>query len=367
MTLPAVCFGSPSPEHDISILTGLQAVRALTEAGNDVVALYWSKTGNWFQVPADIEANEFAEGLPRSAEPVTIQVGEQGGFYRSGKRGKLTQIEISAVVVCCHGGPGEDGSLQALFDLAGIRYTGPSQAGAAVGMDKLAFSGTMEAAGISSLPLHLITTDLELDEQGPLIVKPRFGGSSIGIEIVDDLPTAKALASSQPLLRNGAVVQRYLDDAIDLNISVRTYPEKSLSAIERPLRPEEDGIYSYADKYLTGSQGMASAPRELPAELPADIEGQLRTMASQVVDLAMVRSVARIDFLWNSAGLWVNEINTIPGSLRWDFWSYEGVPFAQVRAEMIHEATLSPGATFRTDGADGTALRDVGAISHKLA
>ena len=182
-----------------------------------------------------------------------------------------------------------------MFDLAGIRYTGPSQAGG-VGMDKLAFSGTMEAAGISSLPLHLITTDLELDERGPLIVKPRFGGSSIGIEIVDDLPTAKARKLTT-LLRNGAVVQRYLDDAIDLNISVRTYPEKSLSAIERPLRPEEDGIYSYADKYLTGSQGMASAPRELPAELPADIEGQLRTMASQVVDLAMVRSVARIDFL----------------------------------------------------------------------
>ena len=238
----------------------------MTEAGNDVVALYWSKTGNWFQVPADIEANEFADGLPRSAEPVTIQVGEQGGFYRSGKRGKLTQIEISAVVVCCHGGPGEDGSLQALFDLAGIRYTGPSQAGGR-GDGQTRIFGDYGGRRHFKSPLHLITTDLELDEQGPLIVKPRFGGSSIGIEIVDDLPTAKALASSQPL-RNGQVVQRYLDDAIDLNISVRTYPEKSLSAIERPLRPEEDGIYSYADKYLTGSQGMASAPENSPLSYP---------------------------------------------------------------------------------------------------
>ncbi len=367
MNRPAVCFGSPSPEHDISILTGLQAVRALSDAGNDVVALYWSKTGNWFQVPADIEPNEFADGLPRSAQPVSIQIGENGGFYKAGKRGKQSPIDISAVVVCCHGGPGEDGSLQAMFDLAGINYTGPSQQGAAIGMDKLAFSGTMEAAGIPSLPLHLVTDDLTLNEPGPFIIKPRFGGSSIGIEVVDDLATAKALVKTQPLLRLGAVAQRYLSDAVDLNISVRTYPTTTLSAVERPLRPEDGGIYSYADKYLTGSEGMASAPRELPADLPPGIEGKLRTIADQVVQLAMVRSVARIDFLWNADGLWINEINTIPGSLSWYFWAHEGVSFGQLLTELIQEACENPAARFQTDGADGTALRDVGAISHKLA
>ena len=367
MNRPAVCFGSPSPEHDISILTGLQAVRALSDAGNDVVALYWSKTGNWFQVPADIEPNEFADGLPRSAQPVSIQIGDNGGFYKAGKRGKQNPLDISAVVVCCHGGPGEDGSLQAMFDLAGINYTGPSQQGAAIGMDKLAFSGTMETAGIASLPLHLVTDDLTLNEPGPFIVKPRFGGSSIGIEVVDDLATAKALVKTQPLLRLGAVMQKYLSDAVDLNISVRTYPTTTLSAVERPLRPEDGGIYSYADKYLTGSEGMASAPRELPADLPSEVEGKLRTIADQVVQLAMVRSVARIDFLWNDDGLWVNEINTIPGSLSWYFWSHEGVSFDRLLTELIREAVESPAARFQTDGADGTALRDVGAISHKLA
>ena len=92
MTLPAVCFGSPSPEHDISILTGLQAVRALTEAGNDVIALYWSKTGNWFQVPADVEANEFADGLPRSAEPVTIYpISERNPLGKLGRNAPRNQ------------------------------------------------------------------------------------------------------------------------------------------------------------------------------------------------------------------------------------------------------------------------------------
>ena len=367
MSRPAVCFGSPSPEHDISILTGLQAVHALADAGNDVLALYWSKTGDWYEVPASTEASAFADGLPSTAEPVVLLTGAEGGFAKEGRRGKRVDLDIAAIVNCCHGVPGEDGTLQAMFDLAGIRYTGPSQWGAAIGMDKLAFSGTMAAAGVPSLPLWHLTDELVLDEVGPFIVKPRFGGSSIGIEIVEDLDTAKALARSQPLLREGAVIQRFLSDAVDLNISVRTWPNLELSAVERPLRVDGEGIYSYADKYLGGTEGMASAPRELPAELPGDLEGRLRTMAAAVAELAMVRSVARIDFLWAADDLWVNEINTIPGSLSWYFWAHEGIAFGRLLAEMLEEALAGPTRRFRTEGADGTALRSVGAIASKLA
>jgi D-alanine-D-alanine ligase len=367
MSRPAVCFGSPSPEHDISVLTGLQAAHALANAGNDVVALYWSKAGDWYEVPPSTEASEFADGLPRTAEPVMLLTGADGGFAKEGRRGKRTPLEISAVVNCCHGVPGEDGTLQAMFDLAGIRYTGPSQWGAAIGMDKLAFSGTMAAAGVPSLPLWLVTDNLQLDVPGPFIVKPRFGGSSIGIEVVDDLDTAKALSRTQPLLREGAVVQQFLTDATDLNISIRTWPELSLSSVEKPLRTADDGIYSYADKYLGGTEGMASAPREMPADIPTPVEAQLRSMAAQVAELAMVRSVARVDFLWSDGGLWVNEINTIPGSLSWYFWAHDGIPFGKLLSEMLQEALDGPTRRFRTEGADGTALRSVGAIASKLA
>ena len=113
-------------------------------------------------------------------------------------------------MIACHGGPGEDGTLQAALDLAGVRYTGPSAAGAALGMDKLAFGGAMAAAGVPSLPRAAFTADgADPDFAGPYIVKPRFGGSSIGIEITDDLdagPGAGAHVAPLPRRRRGRAV-----------------------------------------------------------------------------------------------------------------------------------------------------------------
>ena len=374
MTRPGVCFGGPSPEHDISILTGLQAVHALAEAGREPVALYWSPTGSWHEVDPGLEASAFAEGVPRGSSEVEL-VGRPGvGFVRADRRRRPVPVDV--IVNCCHGGPGEDGGLPAALDLAGVAYTGPGQASAAICMDKLAFSGAVAGAGLPALPLWLLTSDAPENGAvadlagGPLIVKPRFGGSSIGIEIVEDLATARALAGTSPLLRDGAVVQRYLTDIIDLNISVRTWPELRLSAVERPVRGDST-IYTYAQKYLTGGGGMATAPRELPATLPQPIEAALRAAAAEVARLVMARSVMRIDFLWDGsddpAGLWVNEINPIPGSLSWYFWSNEGDSLIGLLDDLIAEALDGPTRRFVTQGADGTALRSVGSIAAKLA
>ncbi len=374
MTRAGVCFGGPSPEHDISVLTGLQAVHALTDAGRDPVALYWSPVGAWHEVPADIEASAFSQGLPRSASAVELTTGPNGGFVRAERRRRPVPVDV--VVNCCHGGPGEDGGLSALLDLAGLPYTGPKQHSAALCMDKLAFAGTAQAAELHTLPLWLLTEQLPRDgaidalAQGPLIVKPRHGGSSIGIEIVADLATARALAKSSPLLRDGAVVQRYLSEVVDLNVSVRTWPQLRLSAVERPLR-DDSSIYGYDQKYLTGGGGMATAPRELPASLPPQITEALRDAATAVAGLVMARSVMRIDFLWDGAddpsGLWLNEINPIPGSLSWYFWSHEGDSLVDLLDDLIAEALAAPARRFVTHGADGAALRSVGSIAAKLA
>lgn len=369
MSRPSVLFGGPSPEHDVSILTGLQATRALESAGHAVAPIYWSKSGEFFSVDPTLEAAEFLAGVPRKATRLELVAGPGGGFLPEGGRfGKRVALDVTAVVNCCHGGPGEDGSLQAALELAGVRYTGPSPAGAALGMDKLAFAAVVAAAGLPCLPHQVLTAGGPApDFDGPYIVKPRFGGSSIGIEITDDIEVARALARSSPHLRDGAVVEPYHPDAIDLNVSVRTYPRVAISSVERPLRTGPSGkIYTYADKYL-GGEGLSSAPRELPAAISDDLRQRIVDIAGALVEVALVRSVARIDFLADGDDLFVNEINTIPGSLARYFWSHEGVTLPALLADLIAEAVSGPTRRYSTEGADGAALRAAGSIASKLA
>lgn len=370
MSTYGVVFGGPSPEHDISILTGLQASHALVENGHDVEAIYWSKTGSFFSVDPSLEAQAYIQGVPPKALTLELNASPGGGFSSEGRMGRRRSLDLAAVVNCCHGGPGEDGTLQAAFDLAGIHYTGPSAPGAALGMDKLAFSAVVQNAGLPTLPKALLTpTDDESSElgfEGPWIIKPRFGGSSIGIQVTDDLASAKALLRTSPHLRQGAVIEPFLSDAIDLNIGVRTWPEVQLSPIERPLNKEPGRIYSYAEKYLAG-EGLSSAPRELPAEVPAVTADALREAARAVIDLVGVRGLARIDFLWHEGEIYVNEINTIPGALGWYLWVEPRVTFGALLADLLEEAIKSPTNLYSTQGADGSALRAAGGIASKLA
>ena len=240
---------------------------ARNRAGEPLRPLYWSKSGAWFEVPVGAgAAPRLLEGPPKAARPVELRLGPDGGFVESGRLGRRERpLDIDAVLVCCHGGPGEDGSLQAALDLAGLAYSGPDAAGAALGMDKLASGAVVRAAGLPVLPRLLLSASTEPDFAGPYIVKPRFGGSSIGIDVVADLASARARLVSNLHLRHGAVIEPYRPDLYDLQVAVRTWPQLELSAIERPIRRQVGAeILNYADKYV-GAEGMHAAPRELPA------------------------------------------------------------------------------------------------------
>ena len=384
----AVIFGGPSPEHDVSVLTGLQAAHELQRAGHSVQALYWTKTAEWFAVDASLEATAFLDGVPKGSQPLRLVLGAGGGFESTGGRfSNRSRRAFEVAVMCCHGGPGEDGTLQAALDGAGIAYTGPGVAAAALGMDKLAFGGVMVAAGLPTLPRVALTSSADDKEgdvggvdvigAGPYIVKPRFGGSSIGIEVVEDLATAKALLGTSVLdarvhLRAGAVLEPFRPDLFDVQVALRCWPEVEVSAIERPLRsPGRAGsagneILGYIDKYV-GGEGMASAPRELPADLPAAVADDLRRAARRIGELALVRGVARIDFLTDGSEWVVNEINTIPGSLARYLWIDPVVPFARLLEDMIAEARARPMARYSAAGADGLVLRGASSIAAKLA
>jgi D-alanine-D-alanine ligase len=361
----AVLFGGPAPEHDVSILTGLQALHEL-RGRRDVMGIYWTKTNLFYAVASDVEAEAFLEGLPKGSSELQLRVGDQGGFYATGR--KERRLGIEAVVLATHGGPGEDGSLQAALDLAGVCYSGPSVAGAALGMDKWAFGAVIAAAGLPTLPRALLTSDTtSLPFDGPYILKPRFGGSSIGIDVVADLTTALARLTTNAHLALGCVVEPFRDDLTDVQIALRTYPSLSLSAIEKPLRRSAaKEILDYRDKYV-GGEGMVSAPRELPAVLVPGQAERIAQCARTIAEVASVRGVARVDFLANDQELFVNEINTIPGSLAKYLFISPPLPFGELLRDLIAEAVERPAHLFSAAGADGLVLRSAGSIASKLA
>jgi D-alanine-D-alanine ligase len=367
-----VIFGGPSPEHDVSILTGLQALRCLSDAGYPVHALFWSKVGQWFEVEAGLEAADFVDGLPKGASPLQLVVGPDGGFQSAGRSRRVRRLPLEVVLVCCHGGPGEDGSLQAALDLSEIRYAGPTAAGAALTMDKLAFGAVVAHSGMPTLPRTLLLDDGEgVAFPPPYIVKPRFGGSSIGIDVVTDLQAARLLLRSNVHLSRGAVIEPYRPELFDLQIAVRSWPEFQASAIERPLKSGQGGsgrseILSYGDKY-SGGEGMVSAPRELPAKITTRVSEMVHASAFRIARLTALRGVARVDFLSDGTDVWVNEVNSIPGSLAKYLWIQPEVQFVDQLKALLEEAVKGGAQRFLSTGADGRILHGASSIASKLA
>jgi D-alanine-D-alanine ligase len=221
----------------------------------------------------------------------------------------------------------------------------------------------METAGVPVLPRRLLSSGASPDFAGPYIVKPRFGGSSIGIEVVEDWETALALLTTSPHLREGAVVEPNRPELFDLNVSVRTAPTLLVSEVERPLRPSDGAIYSYAEKYLR-ADGLSAAPREFPADVSPELRATIQTLATRVVELTGLTGIVRIDFLSDGTDVFVNEVNSIPGALSLYLWP--DTPPADVLLAALEEAERTfPVATRNYE--EGVALRAAGGIAGKLA
>ena len=193
----AIVFGGPSPEHDISILTGLLSERVLRDAGHDVAPLYWTRAGDWVLCPA----RRRGEGLPRGR---AARGDPAGGGPRSGvpaaeegPRRRPSRWPSTLPSTAATAGPARRAASTRVFDQLGIPLTGGPAPLAALGMDKLAFGAVLQSATASRRCRGLrCRRPRSRPSTGPYIVKPRFGGSSIGIEVVEDLDTARALAKS---------------------------------------------------------------------------------------------------------------------------------------------------------------------------
>jgi D-alanine-D-alanine ligase len=360
----AIVFGGPSPEHDISILTGLLSERVLRDAGHDVAPLYWTRTGDWVLCPPRAEAKDFLEGAPAGSVRLEAVVGQ--GFQQPKKGlGGAKALAVDAALNCCHGGAGEMGGLNSVFDQLGIPLTGGPAPLAALGMDKLAFGAVLAANGIATLPRVALSQTDKPPFDGPYIVKPRFGGSSIGIEIVEDLDTARALAKSSVQLRQGAVLEPFSKGAVDLNLGYSTHPTFRTSLLEKPLAPaDNEGIYSFGQKYLQ-TDGLVAAPRELPAQVPDAVAQEAARLAQATIEVTGIRGLGRLDFLLVDGTLYVNEVNTIPGSMGLYLWPSD-VSAAELLLGAVQEAKDSFGRSEPAPFEPGAALRAAGGMAGKL-
>ena len=354
----AVIFGGPSPEHDISILTGLQSSRVLNNKYN-VHNIYWSKENKWYLVDDNLESQDFINNNKIFKKELTLKLDSSPGFYLKKKK-----LNIDTVLNACHGGPGEDGTLQSLLTLLEVNFTGPSLTTSQLCMDKYSFYTFMKANNIPVLEKHLLQKSQSPTFEGPFILKPRFGGSSIGVEVVNEYDTALKLADGSKLYQQGATVEKFLEDSVDYLVALRTYPQVEFSEIEKPIRSNNFELFSYQDKYLENG-GLEGSKRELPAKLPKNIEKEIINILETLVSLISFNGISRVDFLISEDKIYLNEINTIPGSHALYLWENLGYNKFQLLDDMVQES-MQRDSNWTSEGSDGLALKSAKDIQSKL-
>ncbi len=353
----AVIIGGPSSEHDISILTGLQSARILSK-GNTISILYWTKDNKWYLLDNNLESKDFLDSQKILKKPLELKVTGDSGFYLKKKK-----LDFDVFLNSCHGGPGEDGTLQSLLDILRVKYTGPGLISAQICMDKYVFYTTMKENGLPVLHKDLVKTQKKATFEGPYILKPRFGGSSIGVEVVNDYATVIKIVESSDLYNQGAVVEKYLENSEDILIGVKNYPSYSVSEIEKPIKNET--LFSYSEKYLDNG-GLEGAQRELPAKIDEEKTKKILTYVEKINSIIPTRGIFRYDFLIDNEDVYINEINTIPGSHALYLWQNLNKSKYDLLNDIIEEAVSEKKISWSTTGSDGIALKSARDIQSKL-
>jgi len=359
----AVLFGGKSVEHEVSIISAVQAMAALDQATYDVIPVYITKANEFYSGAAltDMAAYRDIPGLLKGLARVSFRVDGAKTYLVDDEAGWLkrpTRRLIDVALPILHGTNGEDGTLQGFLETVNLPYAGPNVLASAVGMDKYASKVLLGHGGFPVLPGLRFRADdpdivaaVEAAFAYPVIVKPVNLGSSVGIgkaanaaELSDCISEAFGYAST--ILIEPAVVNlREINCAVLGDASAA-----EASECEEPVM--HDAVLSYRDKYGSGgkagtkagaphgSKGMASAQRLIPAPLTPEQRDRIRTLAVDAFRYLDCAGVARVDFLMDgdSGEIWINEFNTIPGSLAFYLWAPVGLPYDQLLDRLIELA-----------------------------
>lgn len=351
-----VAFGGESVEHEISILSAMQVMDALAKERYDIIPLYIAKDGRMYSddLLCDLEMYQDMEAIQANFAEVSL-VRREAHYFLIPSHHHLfrREVEVDLVFPVLHGTYGEDGCFQGYLKTLRIPYVGSSVLGAAIGQDKVIMKQLLQEEGIPITPWFHVSLYQKLDEAFfakakrlgyPLIIKPANLGSSVGImTAADDTQLHKALIEAFQY-DHKVVVEKLITNLQEINCSVLGDEENCITSVLEEVM-KQDTILSYSDKYRgeAASKGMASASRKIPADLPEDQVQEIQRYAKLTFQILQARGVARIDFLVDrtTQEVYVNEINTIPGSLSFYLWEASAVSFSDLCDKLIAMARNS--------------------------
>ena len=367
-------FGGPSVEHEVSVITALQAYYAFEDERYEIIPIYITKDSRMFvgESIGDIEAYRNIPALLDKSIQITI-VREEGRTYLRQIRSRAFKKDYNQVIdvafPCVHGTNVEDGTLQGYLQTLGLPYVGCDVFSSAIGMDKFAQKAVLREAGISVLPAlcpyiseyrqdpEALMNTIEQKIGYPVIVKPNNLGSSVGIRVARDRAALESALEYAFGFAIRVLVERAITSLKEVNCSViGDYESADASECEEPIAQDE--ILSYQDKYMgnsgkngvkgapvkgggaKGSEGMASLSRKIPAEISPERREEIRSLAVKTFQTLGCNGVARIDFMIDkdTDALYVNEINTIPGSLAFYLWEAVDLPYSKMLVRLIELA-----------------------------
>lgn len=351
-----VFFGGRSTEHEISVISASQAMHAINREKYDVTPIYITKQGRWFTGEALFDVANYRDTKTLLEKCDEVYMRPVYGDYRLYKVkkpmfGTDVLCNLDVVIPVLHGSNGEDGTFDGILDSIGIPYAGCDVLASANGMDKITMKMILQASGIPVVDYIWFTDKqwarqkdvmiAEIEEKigYPVIVKPANLGSSVGIgravdreQLVEKVDDARHYSAR-------IIVEHMVEHLQEINCSVLgDCDDYETSVLEEPIKSGE--ILSYQDKYMggsKGSKGMQASQKRIPADLPAAETDRIRFLAGETFRVLSCHGVSRVDMIVDrdNRNIYVNEINTIPGSLSFYLWEATGLSFDRLMDRLV--------------------------------
>lgn len=359
----AVFFGGRSVEHEISVISALQAINAFNKEKYNVIPVYISKAGRWYTGPKLIDIRNYKDMDKLTSESEEVFMRPEYGDYNlyranpgGGLFGKKKPIvdEIHIAIPVLHGTNGEDGIFEGVLETIGIPFAGCNTLSSANGMDKITMKMILRSEGIPVVDYVWFTDhqwqqnreawldSIERKLGYPVIVKPANLGSSVGISKADDRVELAAAIDTATKFSQRIIVEHKIERLKEINCSVLGDSDEHESSVcEEPIKSGE--FLSYQDKYMGGTKttaGMQASEKRIPADLPEEVSNEIRRTAAETFRVLGCHGVSRVDIMIDESDnkIYVNEINTIPGSLSFYLWEATGIGFDQLMERLVQLA-----------------------------